>query len=490
MKTVFILLNDLNSWTPYCQTESTLTVSDYLEHRYEGQGPKLVINLADDYSYNSEGYYCSLLAQARGHKVLPGVETLNRLETGTGIRMSASMQKSFYQWITRNNITDDIWYMNIFFGTCRERGLERVARFIFDNYPCPMLRVGFNNREHNQIETVQALSLKDLTDSEQDSFAEALDNFNKKVWRTPRSSKPSRYNLAILYDPTEEFPPSDKQAMHRFLEAAKKLDVNAELITEQDATRLMEFDALFIRTTTALNHYTFHLSERAAMNDLVVIDDPESIIRCTNKVYLCELFEKGKIAAPQSRLLFRNQPQTFEQITQDIGTPFVLKIPDGSFSIGMHKIDTAEELESAYKEMFARSAVLLAQEFTPTEFDWRIGILGGEPIFACKYYMAKGHWQIYNHSVTGKNLCGPWETLPIYKVPHKVVETAVKAASLIGKGLYGVDLKVINGRPVVIEINDNPSIDHEVEDAVMGDELYYRIINHFIHELNKMHAQK
>ena len=156
----------------------------------------------------------------------------------------------------------------------------------------------------------------------------------------------------------------------------------------------------------------------------------------------------------------------------------------------MHKVASDEELRAALDEMFRHSSVLLAQEFIPTEFDWRIGLLDGEPLFACKYYMAKGHWQIYNHAVKGKDLCGKWDTLPIYKVPHKVLETATKAAALIGKGLYGVDLKVINGRPVVIEINDNPSIDHEVEDAVMGDELYYRIINHFIHELNKMHAQR
>ena len=27
------------------------------------------------------------------------------------------------------------------------------------------------------------------------------------------------------------------------------------------------------------------------------------------------------------------------------------------------------------------------------------------------------------------------------------------------------------------------------EDAVLGDELYYRILNHFVHCLNRLHAQ-
>ncbi|MEG2771428.1 MAG: RimK family protein, partial [Alistipes sp.] len=369
MNSVFILLNSLNDWKPYCETDSILTGSDYLEHLYVGKDPKLVINLSDEYSYNSEGYYCSLLAQARGQKVIPDVETLNKLETGTGIRMNINLQKLCHQWIIKNNITDNTWYLNIYFGTCKEKGMEKIARFIFDNYPCPILRVGFNNHCKNQIETVQALSLKQLSEEEQDNFANALDNFSKKVWRTPRSTKPCRYSLAILYDPEEKFPPSDKDALNKFLEVAKRMNIHAELITEEDATRLMEYDALFIRTTTSLNHYTFHLSQLATINDIVAIDDPESIIRCTNKVYLSELFEKEHIPAPASMLVFRSNNNTFEQISSQLGTPFILKVPDGSFSIGMRKVTNEEELQEALGILFEKSAILLAQEFTPTEYD-------------------------------------------------------------------------------------------------------------------------
>ncbi|MEG2095087.1 MAG: RimK family protein [Alistipes sp.] len=484
MSSVLILLNSLNDWKPYCETNSVLTVSDYLKHKACSKDTRLVINLSSDYSYNSEGYYCSLLAQTRRQNVLPSVETLNKLEAGMGIRMDRTLQRICYQWIQKNvPAGEDIWYMNIYFGACQEKGLEKIARFLFDNYPCPLLRVGFNIRQRNQIETLQSLSLNELNDEEQDYFANALDNFSKKVWRQPRSAKPSRYNLAILYDPEEKFPPSDKQAIHKFLEVAKRMNIHAELITEEDAMRLMEFDALFIRTTTSLNHYTFHLSQRAALNEMVVIDDPLSIIRCTNKVYLNELFEKEGIPAPVSTLIFRSDDHTFEEISSNLGSPFILKIPDGSFSVGMRKIASEEELKEALEILFEKSAILLAQEFIPTEFDWRIGILDGDPLFACKYYMAKGHWQIYNHSVTGKNLCGPWETIPIYQVPSKILETAVKASALIGRGLYGVDMKMVNGKAVVIEINDNPSIDHEVEDAVLGDELYYRILSYFARAL-------
>lgn len=279
MNSVIILLDNPGDWKPYYETNSVLTVSDYLKHKSAGRERRLVINLSNDYSYNSEGYYASLLAQARGHRVIPDVQVINKLESGSGIRMDRSLQKLCYQWITKNDIKDDIWFLNIYFGTCREKGLEKIARFIFDNYPCPILRVGFNTRPKNQIESVQSIPLNALTSDEQDYFAEALDSFNKKVWRSPRLPKTSRYSLAILHDPQEKFPPSDHKALNKFLEIAKKTNVYAELITEEDATRLMEFDALFIRATTSLNHYTFHLSQRAVQHDMAVIDD-----RCRSSV--------------------------------------------------------------------------------------------------------------------------------------------------------------------------------------------------------------
>ena len=183
MNNVLILLDNLDDWKPYYETSSVLTVSDYLKNKPVEKDRKLVINLSDDYSYNSEGYYCSLLAQTRGQKVIPDVDIINKLETGTGVRMDRSLQALCYQWIQKNNVKDDIWYLNIYFGKCREKGLERIARFIFENYPCPLLRVALNTHPRNQIESIQFLPLNRLNDEEQDFFANTLDNFNKKIWR-------------------------------------------------------------------------------------------------------------------------------------------------------------------------------------------------------------------------------------------------------------------------------------------------------------------
>jgi len=98
--------------------------------------------------------------------------------------------------------------------------------------------------------------------------------------------------------------------------------------------------------------------------------------------------------------------------------------------------------------------------------------------------MARGHWQICNWSGSQNSRFGKSECLRIEDAPPNVIQTALKAANLIGDGLYGVDLKEVDGRVVVIEINDNPSIDAGVEDVVLKDELYSIIIRSIIDRIS------
>src|SRR5690606_7618915 len=105
------------------------------------------------------------------------------------------------------------------------------------------------------------------------------------------------------------------------------------------------------------------------------------------------------------------------------------------------------------------SDLIIAQPFLPTEFDWRVGVLDGEPLYVCRYYMARGHWQILKRDAQGNVQAGKGDTLPIYQAPPAIIDAAVKSCELIGDGLYGVDIKEIEGKPYVIEVNDNPSLD-------------------------------
>jgi glutathione synthase/RimK-type ligase-like ATP-grasp enzyme len=186
---------------------------------------------------------------------------------------------------------------------------------------------------------------------------------------------------------------------------------------------------------------------------------------------------------PRTEILYRENTKSLKEVGEKLGFPIVLKIPDGSFSRGVVKVENAAALEKAAGELFQHSALLLAQEFLYTDFDWRIGVLNREPLYACKYYMSRGHWQIYNHGAKGTAKSGGFETIPVRDAPSEVVKLALKATNAVGDGLYGVDLKQVNGKPVVIEVNDNPSIDAGVEDVYLGEDLYLRVMQEFLRRM-------
>jgi glutathione synthase/RimK-type ligase-like ATP-grasp enzyme len=110
-------------------------------------------------------------------------------------------------------------------------------------------------------------------------------------------------------------------------------------------------------------------------------------------------------------------------------------------------------------------------------------VLGGEPLFAVQYMMVKKHWQIVNHDRRGRPVQGGFRTFRLADAPAEVVDAAVKAASCIGQGLYGVDLKETRHGVAVIEINDNPNLDHGCEDVGEGDAVWKRLTQWFIDRL-------
>ena len=66
-----------NAETPH----KVITTSDYLARPklFSGPGRPKIINLSRSYNYQSKGYYASLLAEARGHRIIPTVETMLEL---------------------------------------------------------------------------------------------------------------------------------------------------------------------------------------------------------------------------------------------------------------------------------------------------------------------------------------------------------------------------------------------------------------------------
>ncbi len=477
-----VVINNPQKWNINIEGLEVISPKTYLEDAvYAKMKNVRVFNLCYDYAYQTRGYYVSLLAGARGQKVIPSVKNILDLKAQTIVKSVSDDLDNLIQKSLKH-IRSSEFVLSIYFGSNVSQQYNKLAHELHKLFQAPFLRARFvNDGKKWMVQSVRTIPIKEVPEHHLPFLADfAREYFGRKRYDNAKLGK-YLYDLAILVNPNEKSPPSNKKAIANFIEAAEKLGCSVEQITKEDYNRIGEFDALFIRETTAVNHHTYRMSRKAQSEGLAVLDSPESILKCANKVYLAELLTLSKIPTPKTITI---HTENVKGVEKKLGFPCVLKLPDSSFSQGVIKVKTPEEMRVKVKEMMKVSDLIIAQEFLPTSYDWRVGVLDDKVLFVCKYYMAKDHWQIYNWGSKKKgDVTGTFEVVEAHNVPPKIIETALKATKLIGNGLYGVDLKEVNGKPFIIEINDNPNIDAGVEDLVLKEEIYLQIIRYILKQI-------
>lgn len=465
------------------QNRVVVPASDYVADAcWAARSPLHVINLCRDYSYLSLGYYGSLLAEARGHKVIPSTEVMLDLHWKRLLRIALPEINDLLKRSFKPRPDEPPNFsVDVFFRVSEDPRLAEVARRAFELFRSPILSLGIRNRNGWEIGTIAPKPIHQLRPEQHALFLESLDRYTRAQWNSRPPSRPERYAIAVLHDPAEKFSPSNSAALKKFQRAGGPLGVEVELITRHDYTRLLEFDALLIRETTALDHHTYRFAKKAEAEGMPVIDDPRSILRCTNKIYLAEILKANGVATPSTKVVGK---RGIVRAGEELGYPLVVKVPDSSFSRGVFKVSGPAELKDATERVLKDSDLAIVQEYVQTDYDWRIGVLDRRPLYACQYFMARNHWQIIKHGRDGRIEAGKFRTVGIDDAPAPVVEAATRAASLIGDGLYGVDVKETAKAPVVMEINDNPNIDAGVEDLVLKDALYTAIIGTLVNRLD------
>jgi glutathione synthase/RimK-type ligase-like ATP-grasp enzyme/gamma-glutamyl:cysteine ligase YbdK (ATP-grasp superfamily) len=513
---------------------TVMTAQGYIERGAAVEPNTTVINLCRTLGYGSDGYYVSLLADARGHAVLPRLETsagvadpyarfralqeagvatldasemaVRRRTAGAAAGGSAgrsgdpdgdggggdgqpgpggSVAGCHAPPLIREGTTcrearpEECADLVACFGVTTDARFRAVAAAVYGVWPVPLLRLRLV-REEGQWKVVDLAhaSPGELDAAQQQLLAETVTSNVKALRRGGAALERDtvRASIAVLLDDGDPFSASSAETVERLAAVAAGMNVHVARITASDLRRLPEYDALFIRSLTGVRLPSFQFALRAEALDMPALDDSQSIIRCSNKVFLEELLRREGVPLPRGRIVTAHTP--WQQL-EELGLPFVIKSPDGSFSAGVHKVTSRAEFEERTRELLEHSPLLIAQEWLPTDFDWRITVLDGRVLFAARYFMAHGHWQIRTEE-GGVERYGKVEAVPRAEAPAAVVDVALRAAALIGSGLYGVDLKETRRGPVVIEVNDNPNLDADYEDVADGDVIYEDIVHYFL----------
>jgi glutathione synthase/RimK-type ligase-like ATP-grasp enzyme len=478
----YIVVNQPDKWNFSVDNITVISSQDYLTNpKYSLLKKARIFNLCKEYSYQSKGYYVSLLAEARGHLAIPTIKNIVDLTTLKLVKIVSNEFDDVIQ-SSLKNIKSQEFTLSIYFGQNVAQKYRELSALFYRNFQVPFLRVKFNHTTKWNIQSIKAIPESEIPKEHFESAQEfAVQYFSKKRYDTPKIQNYD-FDLAILVNPDDPAPPSNAKGLKKFLDIADKMNIYAEIIEPKDLSRLSAFDALFIRQSTEVNNEAYSFARKAQQEGIAIIDYPDAILKCCNKVYMAEALNNANIATPKTVIIHKDNRH---EVVKAVGLPCVLKAPDSTFSFGVKKAKTQEEYDLLVSDMLKESDLIIAQEFCPSDYDWRIGIIDDEPFYACKYYMAKGHWQIYNwNAKKKKEQDGEADCLPIEDVPKDVIQMALKSAKLMGKGLYGIDIKVVNDKPMVIEINDNPNIDFGVEDLHYGDLIYTKILSAFKNRLD------
>ena len=242
-----IVVNNPKNWKLHVPEVEIVSAKDYLTNtNYTKMRNLRVFNLCKDYSYQSKGYYVSLLAEARGHKVIPNVKSIRDFRAPAVVKnitdeIDDLIQKSL------KKLSGTEFSLSIYFGQNVSPQYLELSQELYRLFQAPLLRAHFVFKQKWFIQSIRPICVNEMPDS----HLAMVDQFAKEYFDKSRFGAAHTdeylYDLAILVNPEEEEPPSNPKAIQKFINAAEKTGFRVELITKKDYHRVGEFDALFIR---------------------------------------------------------------------------------------------------------------------------------------------------------------------------------------------------------------------------------------------------
>ena len=186
-----------NADTPH----KVITTSEYLARPrlFDIGRPKLV-NLSRSYAYQSKGYYASLLAEARGHRVVPTVETMLELrEAKLYEHALPELEDELNRCARRADVQPEGEFkLLVCFGIARDAALRGVRPAAVRLVPLPGAGGDGRARHRLSIDRIRPRNITRLANGEATFFRESLHQHTKREWRDPKARTVAKYDLAVL----------------------------------------------------------------------------------------------------------------------------------------------------------------------------------------------------------------------------------------------------------------------------------------------------
>ena len=159
----------------------------------------------------------------------------------------------------------------------------------------------------------------------------------------------------------------------------------------------------------------------------------------------------------------------------ELGLPLVVKIPDGSFSRGVHKVRHAGGVPP-HRRRAVRGDRPPAGAEVPAD-RVRLARRRARRRAAVRLPVPHGARPLADRQAPARRLRARGRLSHLRSRPGAAARSSTSRCarrSPIGDGFYGVDIKETDDGFIVMEVNDNPNLEHGIEDQVGKDEIWIR----------------
>ncbi len=179
MNEQFIVLEDMKDWKPYYPSDRIISANEYLmSSGKETVGNMHVINLCRSYGYLDLGWYVSLLAESRRHKVIPDTSAILNISKRSIYSLELDdlndtvdrILKSEHEKHQDGGSDFKTFSVRFFFGQTDLAAFSSLARQMYDMFAIPILEVEFKKRDKWIIEKISPVPLRSLLPFEEDQF--------------------------------------------------------------------------------------------------------------------------------------------------------------------------------------------------------------------------------------------------------------------------------------------------------------------------------
>ena len=215
--------------------------------------------------------------------------------------------------------------------------------------------------------------------------------------------------------------------------------------------QIEDFDAVLPRIGASITYYGTAVVRQFQEMDIFCANTAHGINNSRDKLRSLQLLSRHHIGIPRTTFV-REKKDVLPAIERVGGAPVVIKLIEGTQGIGVLLAETVKSAEAIIELLQSQKQNVLIQKFVAESKGKDIrAFVVGDRVVAAMRRVAQG--QEFRSNVHRGGIAEPVD------LPQDYIDTAVRAAQIMGLRVAGVDMLESSSGPQIMEVNSSPGLE-------------------------------